>query len=168
MKITEQLIKEIVQELVGEDAVEAVLYLQGKKNVSEFIVAEDLDVEIHQMRNILYRCFEHNLLTFNRKKDKKKGWYICYWNLNKEYIPHLVEKIRQTKIAKMRDRLSREQSSQFFMCQNACTRMDFERAVEYEFHCPECNEIMHQQDNARTVEFLAQRIEELEKAEIPF
>lgn len=165
MRITKDLVKNVVTELVGEDAVEAVQYLIGKQNVSEFIVAEDLDIEIHQMRNILYRCYEHNILTFLRKKDKKKGWYICYWNFNKDHMPHLVEKIRTQKLARMQERLTREKSSQFFMCSNACTRMDFETAVEYEFHCPECNEIMQQQDNARTVEFLTQRIEELKASE---
>ncbi len=168
MKITQKLVDNVVRELVGEDALPAVAYLFDKQNVSEFIIAEDLDIEIHQMRNILYRCYEHNILTFNRKKDKKKGWYICYWNFNKDQISHLVGKIHTAKLAKMQERLKKEQGSQFFMCEAACTRMDFERAVEYEFRCPECSEIMNQQDNARTIEFLTQRVDELKKAEVPF
>ena len=73
MRITKELINNVVTEMVGEDAINAVQYLKDKQNVSEFIIAEDLDIEIHQMRNILYRCYEHNILIFNRKKDKKKG-----------------------------------------------------------------------------------------------
>lgn len=165
MKIDKELIETVVNELVGPDAVEAVNYLVGKKNVSEFIIAEELDVEIHEMRNILYRSYEHNLLTFNRKKDKKKGWYICYWNFNKDQIPHLVNKIRKQKVKKLKGRLEREESTQFYMCNNACVRMDFDKAVEYSFHCPECGEVMQMQDNARTVEFLTQRISELDAGE---
>lgn len=162
MKINKELIHDVVRELVGEDAIPAIEYLIGKENVSEFIVAEDLDIEIHEMRNILYRCYEHNILTFNRKKDKKKGWYICYWNFNREHIPHLAEKITRNKLKSLKQRLEREESGQFFMCKNACTRMEFDIAVEYSFHCPECNHVMQQQDNARTIEFLGERIAELE------
>lgn len=165
MRITKKLIESVVNELVGPDAFPAVEYLLDKQNVSEFIVAEDLDIEIHTMRNILYRCYEHNILTFVRKKDKKKGWYICYWNFNKDNVPHLVQKIRKQKLAHMQERLQREEGGQFFMCENTCTRMDFEKAVEYEFHCPECNEVMQQQDNTRTIEFLTTRIQELKASE---
>ena len=165
MNTNTELIEQVVSELVGADAVEAVNYLADKENVSEFVIAEELDVEIHEMRNILYRSYEHNILTFNRKKDKKKGWYICYWNFNEEQIPHLVEKIRKQKLAKAQDRLAREENNQFYMCTNACVRMDFDKAVEYNFHCPECGDVQQMQDNARTVEFLTQRIKELQEGE---
>lgn len=151
----------VISELVGEDALEAIDYLQGKQNVSEFIIAEDLGVEIHEMRNILYRCYDHNICTFVRKKDKKKGWYICYWNFNQDQIPHLAEKIRVQKIAKLTKRLKAEKEGQFYMCQNACVRMDFDKAVEYNFHCPECGDIQQMQDNTRTISFLTEQIEKL-------
>lgn len=163
MKIKQDTIETVVRELVGPDAIEAVNYLVGKANVSEFVIAEELDVEIHEMRNLLYRSYEHNILTFNRKKDKKKGWYICYWNFNEEQIPHLVEKLRKQKLTKAKERLEREENNQFYMCTNACVRMDFDKAVEYNFHCPECGEVQQVQDNARTVEFLTERVAELEK-----
>lgn len=165
MKYDQEIIEQLVGELVGPDAVEAVNYLIGKENVSEFVIAEELDVEIHEMRNILYRSYEHNLLTFNRKKDKKKGWYICYWNYNEEQVPHLIGKLRESKLKKARERLQREQDNQFYMCTNACIRMDFDKAVEYNFHCPECGEVQQMQDNARTVEFLTERVSELEAGE---
>ena len=48
------------------------------------------------------------------------------------------------------------------MCKNACTRMDFEKAMEFNFKCPECGELMDEQNNTRTVEFLQERIKELD------
>ena len=151
----------VITELVGEDALEAIEYLQGKKNVSEFIIAEDLGIEIHEMRNILYRCYDHNICTFVRRKDKKKGWYICYWNFNADQIPHLQTKIQKNKIAKLTQRLTTEQEGQFYMCKNACVRMDFDKAIEYNFGCPECGEIQEMQDNARTIAFLTEQLEKL-------
>jgi transcription initiation factor TFIIE subunit alpha len=156
-------IEDVVKELVNEEAIPIVLYLIGRTKVSEFVIAQDLDLEIHKARNLLYRLLEHNVLYFHRKKDKIKGWYICYWDFNEKIIPFQLEKIKTQKLAKLKERLDKESSSTFYMCKNACTRMDFEKSMEFNFKCPECGELMDEQNNVRTVEFLKERIAELDK-----
>jgi transcription initiation factor TFIIE subunit alpha len=156
-------IEDVVKELVSEDAIVIVLYLIGRTKVSEFVIAQDLDLEIHKARNLLYRLLEHNVLYFHRKKDKIKGWYICYWDFNEKIIPFQLEKIKTQKLAKLKERLEKESSSTFYMCKNACTRMDFEKSMEFNFKCPECGELMDEQNNARTLEFLKERITELDR-----
>jgi transcription initiation factor TFIIE subunit alpha len=164
MKPNKKLITKVVTELVGEEALPIIEYLKGKKHISEFIIAEELDMEIHKTRNILYRLLEHNIVSFNRKKDKIKGWYICYWDFLAENIPYLSNKIKDNKLRKLKERLDREQANRFYMCKNACARMDFEKAIDFNFKCPECGEIMQEQDNKRTIEFLQERIKELARA----
>ncbi|MFC2136387.1 hypothetical protein ACFLTH_17365 [Bacteroidota bacterium] len=161
MSITKKLIEEVVTELVGEEALPIVFYLRGKKKISEFIVAEELDLEIHRTRNLLYKLYEHNIVTFLRKKDKIKGWYICYWDFNEKIIPEVALKIKDNKIDKLKERLEQEKDNTFYMCKNACARMVFDKAIEYNFKCPECGEIMNEQDNKRTIEFLTDRLKEL-------
>jgi transcription initiation factor TFIIE subunit alpha len=156
-------IEDVVKELVNEEAIPLVLYLIGRTKVSEFVIAGDLDLEIHKARNLLYRLLEHNILYFHRKKDKIKGWYICYWDFNEKIIPFQLEKIKTQKLHKLRERLSKESSSTFYMCKSACTRMDFEKSMEFNFKCPECGELMDEQNNARTLEFLKEKIAELDK-----
>ena len=68
-KITKTIIKNVVIELVSEAALPIVQYLQGKNNISEFIIAEELALEIHKTRNSLYKLLEQNIVTFKRKKD---------------------------------------------------------------------------------------------------
>ncbi|MFA5797586.1 MAG: hypothetical protein WC916_06165 [Candidatus Woesearchaeota archaeon] len=165
-KISEErrkLIEEVVKELVSEDALPIVYYLIGRTKVSEFVIAQDLDLEIHKARNLLYKLFEQNILSFIRKKDKIKGWYICYWDFNERSLLFLNEKINVARLSKLRERLEKESSSTFYMCKTACTRMDFERAMEFNFKCPECGELMDEQNNVRTIEFLQERIKELGK-----
>ena len=157
------MIEEVVKDLVGDEGISIVFYLIGKTRVSEFTVAQDLDLEIHKARNTLYKLLEHNILYFHRKKDKIKGWYICYWDFNEKVIPFLHEKILSNRMQKMRERLDKESSSTFYMCKSACIRMDFEKAMEFNFKCPECGELMDEQNNSRTVESLQERIRELGK-----
>lgn len=161
MTINKKLIEEVVTELVGEEALEIVFYLRGKNKISEFIVAEELDLEIHRTRNLLYRLYEHNIVHFLRKKDKIKGWYICYWDFNEKIVPELALKIKLKQIEKLNERLDKEQTNTFYMCKNACARMIFDHAIEHNFKCLECGEIMHEQDNKRTIEFLTERLKEL-------
>lgn len=162
-----EVLKKVVTELVHEDAIPLVMYLRGKTRISEFIIAEELELEIHRTRFLLYKLLEHNIVSFIRKKDKIKGWYICYWDLNEHMLEHLESKIDKQKIEKLKERLRREEGNQFYLCRNACSRVDFDQAMEFNFKCPECGEIMNVQDNTRTIEFLKERIKELSHTSSP-
>ncbi len=151
----------VVKELVGQHALAIVEFLQDKEKISEFIIAEELGMEINETRNILYKLLEHNIVTFLRKKDRIKGWYICYWDFNPNMMQYLQHKILVEKSSKLQERLSQEEEGQYFICKNTCSRMTFEIAVEQNFKCTECGQIMQEQDNTRTKEFLRERIEEL-------
>lgn len=156
-------IEDVVRDSVSEEAIPIVLYLIGKTKVSEFTIANDLNMEIHKARNTLYKLFEQNILSFIRKKDKIKGWYICYWDFNEKAIPFLHDKIKKNKLQRLQERLEKESTATFYMCKNACTRMDFEKAMEFNFKCPECGELMDEQNNIRTIESLQKTIKGLTK-----
>jgi len=152
----------VVTELVGAHALAIIEFLKDKEKISEFIIAEELNMEINETRNILYKLLEHNIVSFLRKKDRIKGWYICYWDYNPHMVPHLKHKILQAKLAKLQERLSTEEQGQYYICKFACSRMTFESAIEQNFKCHECGTIMQEQDNNRTREFLKERIVELD------
>ena len=164
MKLTDKRIEEIVQEAVGEDVVKILRFLKRKKDVSEFKIASGLKTEIQEVRNMLYRMHSKNLVSYKRKKDNKKGWYISYWTFNKIRVRELIKKMNKEKLEKFKERLETESTNlnAFFMCNKACTRMDFHNAINYDFHCPECGSLMQQQDNTRTISFLKEKIREIE------
>lgn len=163
MKLTNKLVEEVIAMTAGEDTIDIVEYLKGKKNISEFTIAEVVKRPINETRNALYRLFRQNLVTFNRKKDKKKGWYIYYWTYNPDRVQYLAQDLKQTRLIKLHERLERENSNNFYACASMCARLDFEQAMEFEFKCPECGQLMNQMDNTRTIDNLKQQIKELEK-----
>lgn len=157
------LITEVVREIAGPDVVPLVRELRNKKNVSEFKLSEALDEEINTVRNMLYRLYDANLVDFIRKKDKKKGWYIYYWTFNPKRVKELAKNIRVSKLEKLRERLEREKNTYFYTCPNKCIRLDFEQAVEFEFKCPECGELLNQEDNTQRIQELSKELVKLEK-----
>jgi transcription initiation factor TFIIE subunit alpha len=153
-------------ELVGEDAIPVVNFLKNRKDISEFIIAEKTKIEIHAIRNILYRMESLNLAKYKRRKNKEKGYYISYWTLNLKRIKDLLKKIEKEKLEKLKERLAKEEENQnnMFICSKMCARLDFEQATNFGFRCPECGSLMQQQDNSKTIKNLRDKIKEMEKA----
>ncbi len=162
-KITSKAVDEIVSEVAGEDVLPLVKALRNKSNVSEFKLADSIKKEINLTRNMLYRLYDNNLVSFIRKKDKKKGWYIYYWTFNQKRIKDLAKDIKKKKLERFVERLNREKNTQFYMCASKCLRLDFEQSHDFNFKCPECGLLMDMEDNSKKIKELQSDIEKLEK-----
>lgn len=164
LRLTKKKIHEIVAALAGQEAVPIVEFIGDNVRVSEFQIAEELGLEIARVRQILYRLHNYGLAVYRRKKDRKKGWYISYWTFRKQDIKPTLEKLRADKLDHFRQRLEREERNRgnFYLCPAGCVRLDFDDGVENEFKCPECGQLLNQQDNERTIEFLREKIALLE------
>ncbi len=156
---------DIIAKVVGEDVLPLVKYLKDRKNVSEFKLAEKLKLEVNATRNMLYRLHSHNLVTYTRKKDREKGWYISYWTFNKRRIKEIQKGSRKEEISKLKDRLKTEEDNlnSYFICPNMCMRVDFEQATDLDYKCPECGLLLKHQDNSKTIQHLKEKIKEMEK-----
>jgi len=170
MRLTDKILGDAVSEIAGDDAISVVLNLKNKKNVSEFILAKKIKKEINETRNILYRLYDANLVSFMKKKDKQKGWYVYYWTFNKSRIKYLMSDIKKKRLTTLCDWLDREKNNNFFSCSNNCIRLDFEQATEFEFKCPECGELLNHEDNEENIRKIKTNIEktkeELKKCSI--
>ena len=163
MKLPDEEIEDVVSKVAGEDVVRLIKALKNKKNVSEFTLADSIKKEINLTRNMLYRLYDSSLVSFIRKKDKKKGWYIYYWTFNTDRIKYLAKQIKKQRLEQLKERLEREKSSSFFTCKNQCIRLNFEQATDFEFKCPECGELLDQVDNTQKKAELEKEINKLEK-----
>jgi len=153
----------LITEVVGEDVLPLVHVLKKNKNISEFRIAEILKLEINTTRNMLYRLTNKNLVSFTRKKDKKKGWYIYYWTFNDANVKYIVKEQHRARLEKLEERLMLEKSNVFYLCKNKCARLGFEPASSHMFRCPECGELLEQEDNSKRVEILTNSIAELKE-----
>jgi len=162
MKLALQSIEDLIHIIIGEDVIPLTKILHAKDNISEFKLAEMLNVTVNQIRNMLYRLYEQNLVVYIRKKDKKKGWYIYYWSLNQRGIENTILKTKLKQLEDLKVRIGREQESQFYVCPNGCMRFPIETAMEYEFRCQECGSLMKDLDNKKTIDNIKNMITTLE------
>ncbi|MCP3686266.1 MAG: hypothetical protein GY861_26775 [bacterium] len=158
MKLTNKIIDEVVAEATGEETVQVVKLIRGRKNVSEFKLADQLNQEVNYTRNLLYKLHERDLVSFIRRKDKKKGWYIYYWTFKPEQINGLMKSMRAKRLDGLKERLKREKGGNFFLCTDRCIRLDFEQAVSFDFKCPECGSLMNQEDNTQKIKDIEKEI----------
>ena len=94
-----QILENFVNEVAGKDAVKLVSLMKEQENISEFTLAEDLKLSINQVRNLLYKLNEHNLVYSSRKKDREKGWYIYYWTFNFKHARDILIARKKSRIA---------------------------------------------------------------------
>jgi len=162
MKLSINQINELIINIAGDDVPPLIALLKNRKNVSEFKLADDLNITVNQIRNMLYRLHKHNLVHFNRKKDKKKGWYIYYWTLNLNNTKIALLNFKKQQLEDFKGRLDKEQGGIFYVCPNRCRRYAMDTAMELDFRCQECGELVSEQDNSRTIVNIKDRIKELE------
>ena len=163
-RMSDKLTHAVVNQSIGDEALPVVNYLKGRKDISEFIIAKGIKSEVGFVRKMLYALQTHNLVTYFRKKDRVKGWYISYWTFNQKGVPDLALALKRNKMQSLKERLYREEKHKglFYICPKFCSRMEFEAATEAEFRCPECGQPLQHQDNERTIEMLKENIFNLE------
>ena len=162
MRLTQKKIEDILILILGEDGLPLVKQLTGRENVSEFELATKTKKDIKVIRRMLYLLYNNNLVSFTRKKDKIKGWYIYYWTLLPESIKYVYVKKKKETLAQLQQQLEGEQKELFFSCPNKCVRLNFDQAMDFEFHCPECGKLLAQDGTEEKAEILKKEIESIE------
>ena len=57
----------------GETGVKVINFLQDRQNVSEFLIADKLRLDMQTIRYTLYKIHTHNVATYIKRKDRQKG-----------------------------------------------------------------------------------------------
>ncbi len=160
-----KLIKDAVSAISGAPSAEIVDILYGKKNVNEFLIAKKLNLNINQIRNILYRLLGEGLVSFVKKKDKKNGgWYTYFWTLDTgKSLANLKNTIvKEIKI--LEAQVNSKENNRFYYSPAADIEYSEEKALEYNFICPETGEVMELKDTTEEVSQLKSRIASLKKS----
>jgi len=159
----EKLLKSLVEELAGTGSNLIVDLLFNKQDVNEFLIAKKMKLTINQVRNILYKLSAEGLVSFIRKKDNRKGWYIYFWTLDTEKCLIRLELELQKKIKDLRDQLSNREQKRYYLCPSCGVEVSEEIALENDFSCSECAEVYILSDNTRHIQEITNKIKSRER-----
>lgn len=162
-KLMDKIIEDMVLETAGKDGFAVYKILKNKQNVNEFHIAEKLKLTINQIRNIIYKFEQYNLVSSTRKKDRKKGWYIYFFTLSEKEAEKTAVQLKKNKIEQLKKQLNRESSHEFYSCPNKCIRTNVENAIENNFMCLECNSLLQPEEKEKNITKIERQIKELEE-----
>ncbi|HLA22943.1 MAG TPA: hypothetical protein VJZ93_00185 [Candidatus Nanoarchaeia archaeon] len=162
----DKFLKEVVVEIVGKQYEEIVDLLNKEKYVNEFIVAKKMNLTVNQIRNILYRLSDNGVVSFIRKKDKRKGWYTYFWRIEILKSLELLKDTIVKKIGRVVNQISMRETKVFYVCRKCNIEMDEENALVHDFTCPECGSIFEIKDDSKLIKELRKNLEKYQ-SELP-
>jgi transcription factor E len=158
-----KILKEVVTLIVGKQVEDIVDLLDTNKHINEFIIAKKLDLTINQTRNILYKISDHGLVSYIRKKDKKKGWYTYFWKIEILKSLEFMENNLLKKIDQLEHKIKSRETKRFYICERCNLELSEENALLYNFTCNECGDILSLKDNTKFVREMKKSLEKLKK-----
>ncbi len=160
--LDEELIK-IANLFGGEEAVTVVKSLKKLGEATDEIIANDCGIRLNTVRKVLYKLYDHGLVSCTRVRDEKTGWFIFYWRLQPDQLDAFIRSRKKRVLDKLRMRLDFERNHSFFICKtDSEVRVTFEEAMETSFKCGKCGNQLDSADNTELVSGLEARIQKLE------
>jgi len=159
----DKLLKEIIVLIAGKQAEKLVDILDTKKYVNEFIIAKKLDLTINQTRNILYKISDYGLVSFIRKKDKRKGWYTYFWKIEILKCLEFLKSNLLKKIDQLNHQIKSRATKEFYVCERCHIEFTEENALIHDFTCQECGNILSRKDNTGAIKEYNKELDKLRK-----
>lgn len=157
------ILKNIVEDIAGKSAREIVDLLIGRTDVNEFLIAKKLKLTINQTRNILYKLSDNGLVSFTRKKDKRKGWYIYFWTLDSFKSLEMLEKKLSVEIEQLKNQLRNRKTKRFYFCKTCNVEIGEETALLNQFTCIECGQVYGLAESEKIIKELENKINRISR-----
>ena len=161
--VSDETVDQIALILGGEEGVMIIDAIRSVDEITVEEIAEQTEIQINEVRKILYRFYNHSLVTSRRFRDKETGWFIFQWRLQRELIEAFLTGMKVKILKKLRARLRHELDHEFYHCgKEECPRITFEDAMDTVFNCPVCGEPLKPVGNEVYIDFLEAKIVEIE------
>ncbi len=163
MAILDEELTKVARLFGGDDAVTVINILKKKSEATDEVLANESVVRLNTVRKILYKLYDHGLVSCTRVRDEKTSWFIFYWKLQTDQLDAFIRSRKRRVLEKLRQKLDYERGHSFFVCKKCGeVRVTFEEAMESSFRCSKCGGQLESADNAPVVEFLERRIKQIE------
>ncbi|WP_324757917.1 transcription factor E [Haloarcula montana] len=158
--LEDPVIQKYLHELVGPKGM-PVAAAPPDGEVTDEELAEELGLELNDVRRALFILYENDLASYRRLRDEDSGWLTYLWTFEYDEIPEKLEEEMHRLLDGLEERRQYERDNEFYLCENCGIRFEFGEAMEFGFQCPECGNQVESMENTRLVDAMETRIEEL-------
>jgi transcription initiation factor TFIIE subunit alpha len=161
--LNDPVIQKYLHELVGPTGM-PVAAAPPDGEVTDEELAEELALELNDVRRALFILYENDLASYRRLRDEDSGWLTYLWTFEYDNIPEKLEEEMHRLLDALEERRGYELDNEFYLCEQDSLRFEFGEAMDFGFECPNCGTQLVSMDNARLIESMDERIEELREA----
>lgn len=162
--INDAALTKVAEALGEEEAVKLIEILKNSEETTDDVIANNAGIRLNTVRKILYKLYDHSLVSLRRTRDPKTGWFIFHWKLQPDQLDGFILSQKRRVLEKLNIRLEYEKNHDFFYCYTpGCRKIPFEDAVELVFRCPTCGKPLMHYDNDKMVQALTKKVEQLRK-----
>jgi transcription initiation factor TFIIE subunit alpha len=158
--LEDPVIQKYLHELVGPTGM-PVAAAPPDGEVTDEELAEELGMELNDVRRALFILYENDLASYRRLRDEDSGWLTYLWTFEYENIPERLEEEMHRLLEALEEREDYERDNEFYLCEQDSIRFEFGEAMEFGFQCPNCGGELTSMSNERLVDAMEQRIAEL-------
>jgi transcription initiation factor TFIIE subunit alpha len=154
----------VAEALGEEEAVKLIDILKASSEITDDEIANKTGIRLNSVRKILYKLYDHSLVSLRRTRDPKTGWFIFHWRLQPDQMEGFILSQKRRVLEKLNIRMEYEKNHDFYWCYTpGCKRIPFEEAVELVFKCPTCGKPLVHYDNDKVVLALGKKVDMLRK-----
>lgn len=158
--LDDPVIQKYLHELVGPTGM-PVAAAPPDGEVTDEELAEELGLELNDVRRALFILYENDLASYRRLRDEDSGWLTYLWTFHYENIPEQLEDEMHRLLGALSDRREYEATNEFYLCPEESIRFEFDEALEFGFQCPQCEAQLEPMNNQALVEAMDERITDL-------
>src|SRR6056297_648712 len=159
--LEDPVIQKYLHELVGPKGM-PVAAAPPDGEVTDEELAEELDMELNDVRRALFILYENDLATYRRLRDEDSGWLTYLWTFEYDKIPENLEEEMHRLYEALEERREYERTHEFYLCEVCSIRFEFGEAMDFGFECPECGSPLESMENTHLVDAMDERISALE------
>ena len=159
--LDDPVIQKYLHELVGPKGM-PVAAAPAEGEVTDEELAEELGLELNDVRRALFILYENDLATYRRVRDEDSGWLTYLWTFQYDNIPQNLAEEMERLLRALDQREEYEREREFYLCEVCSLRYEFGEAMDFGFQCDECGSPLEAMENDRLLTAMQERLAELE------
>lgn len=162
--LNDQAINAYLLRMIGEEGIELLKRFPEGGEHSDEELAEMTEINLNTVRHTLYTLYEKRLAEYRRLKNTETGWLTYLWHLRLDRLHGVIEEEIRDVLEHLDARLTYEEKNDFYICKNCGVIYTFTDAAEWNFECPNCEEMLEHFDNELIATALRRRVNKIKES----